>query len=529
MTGPRLSVCMIVKDEEQYLGACLKSVRGVADEIIVVDTGSTDRSPEIAAELGARVVSFPWTGSFAESRNVSLDHATGDWILVLDGDDELASEDRSKVRPLLNSSDVEGFFFTTISFSGVVPGADFEIAPNLRLFRNKREYRFSGTIHEQIVDSILSVNPEARFGNSGVRVYHYGYLSGSLATKDKIERNLSILNQQVKQNSEDRYLRQCLGMEYFRLGRYEEALTEFARAKEGLDPRIMWGSRVFRSMAVCLIELRRYDQALGLIAEGMGAYPDYTDLVFLEGAARFRAGQHAMAVGALHQCLSMGAPPVPPYITDRGMYGYKAYYFLGRAYESLGRRAEALQAYHKSFENNTAFLEPLGRRARILLEEMPEEGVRSDLERFFALDSPPHLVVLADIFGSLGRYRASLDYLTQASLIEAPSPQSRFLKGHSLAGLGRYRDALTEFQEVPADGPLAFKSAVESYYCLWMTGQAEAAAELLATDDGELRRAISEFLREKDREVLEKGLRRFPEASILRAELSVLPGASATG
>ncbi len=87
----RVSLCMIAKDEQEHISGCLESVRGLVDEIIVVDTGSADRTKETARSCGAKVFSFPWTGNFAEARNESLRHATGDWIIFLDADERLNS------------------------------------------------------------------------------------------------------------------------------------------------------------------------------------------------------------------------------------------------------------------------------------------------------------------------------------------------------------------------------------------------------------------------------------------------------
>jgi glycosyltransferase involved in cell wall biosynthesis len=91
----RVSLCLIAKNEEANLPACLPSVAGLVEEMIVVDTGSTDRTKEVAAQLGARVFDFTWVDSFAAARNESLRHATGDWILWLDGDELFTEADRS--------------------------------------------------------------------------------------------------------------------------------------------------------------------------------------------------------------------------------------------------------------------------------------------------------------------------------------------------------------------------------------------------------------------------------------------------
>lgn len=96
----RISLCMIVKDEEEHLPRCLASVADVVDEIVVVDTGSQDHTVAVAAAHGARVFQIPWTGDFSAARNAAIDRATGDWVLVLDADDELTPETRAALPPV---------------------------------------------------------------------------------------------------------------------------------------------------------------------------------------------------------------------------------------------------------------------------------------------------------------------------------------------------------------------------------------------------------------------------------------------
>ena len=89
-----VSLCMIVKNEENYLPNCLNSIKDIVDEIIVVDTGSTDKTVDIAKSFGAKVYYFPWRNNFSEARNESLKYATKDWILILDADDELSPKNQ---------------------------------------------------------------------------------------------------------------------------------------------------------------------------------------------------------------------------------------------------------------------------------------------------------------------------------------------------------------------------------------------------------------------------------------------------
>src|SRR3989304_7047785 len=107
---PTLSLCMIVKNEEQFLGQCLDSVQDIVDEMIIVDTGSTDSTVEIARRYGAQIFHHPWQGSFSEARNYGLQYATGDWILQMDADEELEKADIPILKKVLRSDLYDAIF-----------------------------------------------------------------------------------------------------------------------------------------------------------------------------------------------------------------------------------------------------------------------------------------------------------------------------------------------------------------------------------------------------------------------------------
>src|ERR1019366_8922929 len=136
--------------EEKFLAQCLKSVRGFATQIVVVDTGSTDRTVEIAREFGAEIYSFPWCDDFAAARNAALEHATGDWILMLDADEELPSAQHAALLADLKKSGVLAHRLPLVN-AGQNDGRSF--VP--RLFRNAPDVYYSGRIHEQVFPSLL--------------------------------------------------------------------------------------------------------------------------------------------------------------------------------------------------------------------------------------------------------------------------------------------------------------------------------------------------------------------------------------
>jgi len=195
----KLSLCMIVKNEEAYLADCLNSVQGIVDEIIVVDTGSTDRTVEIAREHGARVFFKEWEDDFSKARNESLKHATGDWILVLDADERIPEGYGDNLRSLLIPTEQPLSYLTYIKNYTHEQEESSVIGHYIvRMFKRTPETTYFGVIHEQVYPNWGSVTiPESTF-----YLVHLGY--GKLQQKaDKIEtRNLPLTDKALAETKE---------------------------------------------------------------------------------------------------------------------------------------------------------------------------------------------------------------------------------------------------------------------------------------------------------------------------------------
>ncbi len=194
----RISLCMIVRDEEDFLPDCLNSVLGAVDEIVVVDTGSTDSTLLIAAEFGARVFSFEWTDSFSEARNHALENASGDWILVLDADEVIAPKDAAKIRALADGS-ADGYLFTYRSYSQnshdirwMANDGSYEEGDGwdgwisgevVRMFRRDSRIRFSGAVHESVDRSIFGSG--GKLAATDVIVHHFHEKKGEERLREK--------------------------------------------------------------------------------------------------------------------------------------------------------------------------------------------------------------------------------------------------------------------------------------------------------------------------------------------------------
>ncbi|MGI9522097.1 MAG: glycosyltransferase, partial [Hyphomicrobiaceae bacterium] len=210
----RLSAAIIARNEEAYIGDCLASIRPLVDEVVVIDTGSTDITPDIVREHGAIMEHVEWCNDFAWARNIALDKANGDWILYVDADETVAVKD-----------DISPFLADPSAIAGRVL---FQASHRLtsyreyRLFRNRPDIRFRGKIHESVVPDINAIvaRGEGRIIDLPVEFTHHGY-EGDLRHKHR--RNAPILNDAVKDDPTRVYLWYALGEALAGLGSYREA------------------------------------------------------------------------------------------------------------------------------------------------------------------------------------------------------------------------------------------------------------------------------------------------------------------
>jgi len=217
---PTLTVCILARNEERNIRRALESARPVADEILVVDTGSTDNTVSIALELGAKVIHHPWNDNFAEARNAGLAHATGEWVLMLDADEAISSDMARELPRVLQNTQVDAYVQPVIDYFN---GTAWASTPVLRLFRNHPEYRYIGRIHEQIDVSILAASGVVE--PLQLAIEHYGYTPDEDRRKDRRARNIRLLERSLAEEPQNEHAWYFLGVENL-------LLLEFGRATE---------------------------------------------------------------------------------------------------------------------------------------------------------------------------------------------------------------------------------------------------------------------------------------------------------
>jgi tetratricopeptide (TPR) repeat protein len=278
-----LSLCVITKNEAHCIATMLESARPIADEIIVVDTGSTDGTQSIAQQHGAIVVDHPWRDDFSEARNASLARATQPWILVLDADEELAVVSQPELRGLL-SAEPQAFSVRRLHFcSELEARAMFPLDINhparnrgavaffsttdYRLFPNDPKIRFRGVIHESIEDAAAQ-SSLSRTATS-IQVNHYGHLLSADKKKAKAASYLFLARKNTEQFPEDWRTWYYLGAEYQAQGCFIEARGAFQHALSMIDTY----SPLWRELGITLHICGEKDEALKALRRALSINP----------------------------------------------------------------------------------------------------------------------------------------------------------------------------------------------------------------------------------------------------------------
>lgn len=301
-----ISLCIIAKDEEQNIGRCIKSAKPYVDQIVVVDTGSTDLSVEIAEELGAEVYHHIWQDDFALARNKSLEHASGNWILFMDCDEELDSTSAPLLREVVETEKFDGYWVNITNTYNNQPSTSFQ---GFRLFRNSPLHRFECPIHEQILPSVVRNSSLDKIGYTDIIIFHYGYENDESTYKSKIERNLRLLHKAMKDYGHTGFIPFYMAVEYQKMWDFNKALEYYQLALNRTDVKESYAPAMVRAMINCYLNLGRYQEGIEFANRYIKTYPEYTDLVYLRGLIYAKINMLPEALASMNQCLAMGSPP----------------------------------------------------------------------------------------------------------------------------------------------------------------------------------------------------------------------------
>jgi glycosyltransferase involved in cell wall biosynthesis len=420
----KISLCMITKNEEEFLPQCLKSVQELVHEIIIVDTGSTDRTIDIAADFGAKIYQHPWEDDFSKHRNQSISYATGEWILIMDADEVIAKRDLARIKGVLDTVRADGFFFTLRNYESTsnlanltLNTGDYEegegfpgfISSDLiRLFRNDPLIYFTGQVHETVTQTIVQSKKTTFI--TGIPIHHYGKVRG-----DRIKRK------------QDSYL--ALGM---------KRLDENPR-----DPV------AYKGLSDQLLELGLPQEALDIANRGLAVFPDMLDLRFNRGLALDRLDRHNEAekeyllvlsrqsdhLGACHnlgqiffrrnqfekviRLLNRGI--------EKGLRHPAVFFLLGRAFGATGDGRKALENFQWVLDLQSNYRDVNCHIAVIFLNNHLYNDALKALEREIEIGG--NLVAAYNLLGEMSLYwkdsESAGNFFLKVLAIEPDNPTAK--------------------------------------------------------------------------------------------------------
>jgi glycosyltransferase involved in cell wall biosynthesis len=238
---PTIALCIIARDEEANIAACIDSARPFVDEVVVVDTGSKDRTQDIAREHGARVSEFAWCDDFAAARNAAIEAATSDWILMLDADEQLEPESGPLLRNTINAASAALHCYLPLIESVIRPDAadGYLASHHSRLFRRSADLRFVGTIHEDLryLPAPLATNREQA---PQIRIHHIGYIPDYYRARGKDERNRRLLERWRDRDPRDPVVYFHLGIQHSAMERHTDTIETLRRCVELCGTQRPW-------------------------------------------------------------------------------------------------------------------------------------------------------------------------------------------------------------------------------------------------------------------------------------------------
>lgn len=362
-----ISLCMIVKNEERFLEQCLRSAADAVDEIIIVDTGSTDRTIEIARSFGATVIEREWRNDFAWARNQSIEPATKRWILFLDADEELTPESKNALRELKTvPAHRHALFVRCFNESDDYRGTGAMSHSLVRIFPNDERIRFRGLIHEfPTLDNNPGGLPTA---NSSIAIVHHGYLKDVVAERNKAARNLEIVRAATEQDPSDPYQWFNLGTTAFLNGDYEaarDALEEMRRIN-GRQPRGFMPNGLAVLAEIYCDKLREPEKGESVVHDALAFSPHYANAHFQLGKVLIAQRRFDEARKAFEAAIEDGKYAGEQFVIDDQVYRWKAHSEIGSSYVLQGDDAKALEWFERGLRNAPG-VEPLQiNRARAL-------------------------------------------------------------------------------------------------------------------------------------------------------------------
>lgn len=377
-SDPHVSLCMIVRDEQDFLADCLDSVKDLVDEIVIVDTGSTDRTIDIAKGYGAEVYHHEWEEDYSKHRNQSISYARGEWILIMDADEVIAAQDIGRIRHAIDSIAADGFMFTLRNYEKESNLANLTMNPGdyaegngypgfiacdlIRLFRKDPDIFFSGKVHETVTESFQK--SKRVIHNTGIPIHHYGKVRTDRVGW-KREAYLRLGEDEIRENPDTPMVYKGLSDQYLELGRPDKALEVVEK-----------GLAVFPDMpqlrfnrGLALDRSNRPDEAIKEYLWVLERRQDHLGAGHNLGRIYFNEGRFEETIEVLNRGINTGLRHPAVFV------------LLGRAYDAVGLWQEAVESFNRAAEIQADYPDVNCYKAVVFLNRGMYDAALSALER----------------------------------------------------------------------------------------------------------------------------------------------------
>ncbi|RTR36369.1 glycosyltransferase family 2 protein [Robertmurraya yapensis] len=430
MNKKTISLCMIVKDEEVFLGRCLDSVKNQVDEIIIVDTGSTDASVNIAKEYGAKIYTHKWNHDFAEARNFSIEQASSEYILILDADEFL--DISFNIQESLNTN--KDYYVLTIK--NHMSNGYISYHQAIRLFRKTDGLHYYGKIHEHLnIEQFNNLSHEF----SDIVIEHDGYKQEIYKEKNKENRNLKILLKEVNE-SPTGYNLFNLGVQYKVSGNFENAINMFKKSYF-LSKDKVYLPYLLYLMGDCLLSTQKYEEGINLMKDAIQLYPTYTGYHFVLGNLYGESGYLLDSEFSYKKALELGE--VKGFQTIDGVGSYLSNIKLSEVLQKQGKLVDALNYAFNAIQQKKDFAPAISQYINVLIQSGIEKSHSfNNIKQVYRITSLDEVILLSGVLLAK-RSGILLEFINEYNL----NVDKGLMMIANLYG-NRYNEALDCWQEV---------------------------------------------------------------------------------
>lgn len=401
----RVSACLIAKNEAENILRCLESLRGITNEVIVVDTGSNDNTEELALNYGAKVYHFQWDNDFSNARNFALDKTKSDWIIFIDADEYFEVNTRKilgkALKQVNKNKEFDAILCKMINTEGF-NGKKISENPTLRIFRGNCGIRYKGAVHEQPYkgNNPLRIISLTEFP---LIIYHTGYSSTLLLEKTK--RNLKILENEVENNNITNQTYYYISSMHSNLRNFDEAIN-YARLalSEKTFKDTIFAYKPYSIIIDSMLQLKEkytYHDINKYIDEAVRHYPTHPEIWQSIGNAQKENKEFSLAIESYLKAIEFNENYTSMLNNNFPAHLDGVYSDLADLYLKTGDRINALQYYYESLKLDKFSIDSLSGLYELIKEQDPAEIILF-LNSIYNKDNKDDLAFLNNTMHTLG-------------------------------------------------------------------------------------------------------------------------------